>query len=154
MTYRHRTFAAAVALMALVAPALADDVIRPTGAPLVIQGAVGALIQSPTAIGKVFVGDPAIADVQVPAVDSRFVYVFGKKAGTTAVYALDQNGDIAISRLVTVSGPKTVRVMRGGDTHIWSEAHGEATESKSINPEPTLNDLPKGSAVTIPVGSK
>jgi len=151
----YRILSAAIVACLVAVPAIAaDEIVRPSGPPLVIQGAVGALIQAPTAIGKVFVGDPAIADVQIPAPDSRFVYVFGKKAGTTAVYALDQNGDIALSRLVTVSGPKTVRVMRGGDTHIWSEAHGEPTESKSINPQPALNDLPKGSAVTVPVGSK
>ena len=61
----------------------------------------GRLIKLSGAAANVFVADPAIADVQVPSATS--IYVLGKKAGHTNIYALNQSGDAIYSANVTVS---------------------------------------------------
>ena len=145
MTYRILT--AAVLAVALAAPALADDVIRPSGPPLEVRAGTGTLIQTPGMLGNVFIADPTVADVQIPT-QGNLIYVFGKKAGKTSLFALSEDGQVALSRVVEVSGPKTVRVLRGKEEQIWAEVHGEPTKSGT-----SLTDLPPGSAVSIPVGA-
>jgi len=143
----YRTLAAALALVALAAPALADDIIRPSGPPLAVRAGAGTLVQTTAPIGNVFIADRAIADVEVPPIGGRnLVYVFGKKAGKTSLYILGDNGEVASSRIVDVAGPRTVRVLRGAREQIWSEVHGEPTGS-GMN----LADLPPGSSINIPV---
>jgi Flp pilus assembly secretin CpaC len=146
MTYRILT--AAALCVALAAPAFADDVIVPNGPPLAVKAGSGTLIQTTAPIGNVFIADPAIADVQVPEQGRRnLVYVFGKKTGKTSLYALGDDGEVRLSRVVEVQGPRTVRVLHGKGEQIWSEAHGEPTNSGA-----NLADLPPGSQVTVPVG--
>ncbi len=70
--------------------------------PLVIDIDQAQLIQLPEPATTVFVANPDIADVQVPST-SKFV-VFGKKAGTTTIYAMSGNGKVA-SYAVTVRHP-------------------------------------------------
>ncbi len=60
------------------------------------------LIQLPEPATTVFVANPDIADVQVPST-SKFV-VFGKKAGTTTIYAMAGEGKVT-SYTVTVRHP-------------------------------------------------
>lgn len=50
----------------------------------------GKLLSLPVPASTVFVADPAIADVQPPSNSS--VFVFGKKPGTTTLFALTQDG--------------------------------------------------------------
>lgn len=50
---------------------------------------------------SVFVADPAIADIQTPSPDT--VFVFGKGSGITTLTALDEAGNIIVSRRVVVS---------------------------------------------------
>jgi pilus assembly protein CpaC len=144
--------AIALAMLGALTSAMADDVvIRPSGPPLVISRAgTGVLIQASVPLGNVFVADPAVADVQIPTQGGRnLIYVFGKKAGRTSLYALGDDGQVALSRVVDVSGPKTVRVLHGQRVEIWSEAHGEPTGSGA-----NLADLPAGSTVSVPVGGQ
>ena len=48
-----------------------------------------------------FVADPAIADVQVQS--PTLIYLFGRRAGTTSVYAVDEQGDMLLRRELTVT---------------------------------------------------
>ena len=143
MAYRIPTSAAL--LVALVAPALAADEIRPSGPALALRVSAGTLLQSPRPLASVFIANPDIANVQTPDQGSKdVVLVFGKSPGKTTLYAIDIDGHVAISQSVEVTGPRTMRVMRGSTSYIWSEAHEHA---------PNLADLPTGSTVTMPVGA-
>jgi Flp pilus assembly secretin CpaC len=143
----YRILTAAALAVALAAPALAQE-IRPAGPPIVLQPSAGTLIKTPAPLGQVFIANPDIASVQVPPIEAaagkNIVYVFAKAPGKTTLFALGEDGEIMLSRVVEVPGPRTVRVLRG--THapeIWTEAH---------EPSPRLSDLPAGSSVTMPVG--
>lgn len=146
MAYRILTTAAL--LVALVGPAVADE-IHPNGPPIVISRAgIGVLVQTDIPFGNVFVANPDVADVQIPTQgDRNLIYIYGKKAGRTSLYALGDGGQVAMSREVNVSGPRTVRVLHGQKEQIWSEVHGEPTNSGA-----NLGDLPAGSTVSVPVG--
>ncbi|MGI4795630.1 MAG: type II and III secretion system protein family protein [Janthinobacterium lividum] len=50
----------------------------------------GKLLSLPTPAATVFVADPMVADVQPPSASS--VFVFGKKPGTTTLFALTREG--------------------------------------------------------------
>ncbi|GGF19563.1 hypothetical protein GCM10011611_26870 [Aliidongia dinghuensis] len=60
------------------------------GAPIVIDVSQGRLISLATPAASVFIADPTIADVQVP-MPTR-VFVLGRKAGRTTLYALGADG--------------------------------------------------------------
>jgi hypothetical protein len=64
-------------------------------------------------VATVYVGNPAIADVNV--IDSRHAFVLGKSFGTTNVIALDSQGRQISNTFVTVSGARgaTVTLTRG-----------------------------------------
>lgn len=55
---------------------------------------------------SVFVAEPQIADVQIPS-DNK-IFIIGKKAGTTTLYALDDNGDSIASWTIRVEADQTV----------------------------------------------
>jgi len=67
---------------------------------LVLSVGSGQLLRLSQPASTVFVADPSIADIQAPM--SRAVFVLGKKAGTTTVYALDAAGNPIARRVVTV----------------------------------------------------
>jgi pilus assembly protein CpaC len=67
---------------------------------LVLPIGGGQLLRLAQPASTVFVADPNIADVQAPM--SRAIFVLGKKAGTTTVYALDAAGNPIARRVVTV----------------------------------------------------
>jgi pilus assembly protein CpaC len=91
----------AVVLIALAGAASAATVIAGRQ-PLVVDIDQAQLIQLPEPATTVFVANPDIADVQVPST-SKFV-VFGKKAGTTTIYAMAGDGKTT-SYTVTVRHP-------------------------------------------------
>src|SRR5438876_11283801 len=75
----------ALAMLAQCAPA------SPTTRQQVrIYVSQGEILDLPRPASKVFVAEPAIADVQVPAANR--VFVFGKKPGRTTLFALDETG--------------------------------------------------------------
>jgi pilus assembly protein CpaC len=63
----------------------------------------GQLINLPEPASSVFVADPAIAGVQVPS--EKQVFVFGKKAGQTTLFALGDDGKQIASMTVVVRTP-------------------------------------------------
>jgi Flp pilus assembly secretin CpaC len=143
MAYRILTSAAL--LVALAAPALAADEIRPSGPAVLLPINSGTALHSPRPLTSVFIANPDIANVQIPDQGGKdLIFVFGKTAGKTTLYAIDIDGRVALSQTVEVTGPKTVRVMRGSTSYVWSEAHEHALN---------VADLPTGSTVTMPAGA-
>lgn len=61
----------------------------------------GKLVRLPVPAANIFVADPNIADVQVPS--STSLYVIGKNAGETTIYALDESGEPIMATTVTVN---------------------------------------------------
>ncbi len=61
----------------------------------------GALVRLKKQASAVFVSNPEIADVQVKS--PTLVYVFGKAAGETTLFAVDNNEQILFSRKVVVN---------------------------------------------------
>lgn len=61
----------------------------------------GQLVRLGAAAASVFIADPAIADVQVKS--PTLVYVFGKKAGETTMFAVDGNDRLLANLRVSVS---------------------------------------------------
>ena len=140
----YRILSAAVVACLVAVPAIAADEIRPTGPAITLKVSAGTLLQSPRPLANVFIANPDIANVQAPAEGSKDVFfVFGRAPGRTTLYAIDVDGHVALNQTVEVTGPRTVRVMRGGTSYVWSETHEQAHEG-----EP----LPAGSSVTIPAG--
>jgi pilus assembly protein CpaC len=96
--------AALVALVALVAaghpgsPA-AQVLVPPTG-EVVLEVRKGQLIRLPRPAAAVFVADPEVADVQ--AHSPTLVYVFGRRSGTTTLFAVDENEDVLLQREIVV----------------------------------------------------
>lgn len=60
----------------------------------------GRMVALPMAMSDLFVADDKIADVQVRS--SNQLYIFGKGAGETAVYATDRSGKVIWSSIVRV----------------------------------------------------
>lgn len=70
------------------------------GGTVTLAAGAGRLLRLATPAATVFVADPTIADIQVPTANA--VFVLGKKAGTTTVYALDAQGAPILERSVVV----------------------------------------------------
>lgn len=68
----------------------ARDQAGPTHREIKIYVSNGELIELSAPAAKVFVADPNIADIQIPAPDRVFIY--GKKPGRTAFFALKPDG--------------------------------------------------------------
>lgn len=85
---------------AVLAPAHAQRVIRPTSQDLVLSIGNGRLVNVGGAMADVFVANDAIADVQIKS--QRQLYVFGKSGGTTTVYASNAAGEIIWSANIRV----------------------------------------------------
>nr|WP_174490612.1 type II and III secretion system protein family protein [Paraburkholderia oxyphila] len=71
------------------------------GAALAVGSGKGVLLQLGAPATAVFVADPDIADVHVP--NPQAVFVLGKKAGTTTLYALGANNKTLLQRTVVVN---------------------------------------------------
>jgi len=141
----YRILSAAIVACLVAVPAIAADEIRPSGPAIALRVSGGTMLQSPRPLANVFIANPDIANVQVPDQGKKDVlFVFAKAPGKTTLYAIDTDGRVALSQTVEVTGPRTVRVMRGNTSYTWSETHEHA---------PNLADLPAGSTVTMPAGA-
>lgn len=72
----------------------------PPASELVLEIRKGQLLRLERPAAAVFVADPEVADVQ--AHSPTLVYVFGRRAGATTLYAVDENEDVLIRREVMV----------------------------------------------------
>ncbi|WP_242538794.1 type II and III secretion system protein family protein [Trinickia acidisoli] len=82
----------------MATPALAAGDV---GGVLNIAAGGGELVQLPAAAVAVFVADPDVADVHVP--NPRTVFVLGKKAGTTTLFALGADNRPILRKTINVS---------------------------------------------------
>lgn len=71
------------------------------GDVLTVAAGKGTMITLPEPAVAVFVAAPDVADVHVPS--PRSVFVFGKKAGTTTLYALGPNNRPILSKTISVA---------------------------------------------------
>jgi pilus assembly protein CpaC len=94
-------FCLAVTATLATAQTAAPTVVRQSR-PLSVDVDQAQMIQLPEAAKTVFVASPEIADVQVPTPNSFIVY--GKKPGTTTVFAISESGATA-SFTVRVNRP-------------------------------------------------
>jgi pilus assembly protein CpaC len=72
-----------------------------TGATLVVPAGKGDMVKLPGPAVAVFVADPDVADVHVPTPET--VFVLGKKAGTTTLFALGANNRTILRKTIEVS---------------------------------------------------
>jgi pilus assembly protein CpaC len=95
-------FAAGIALFGLVSASAsaASSVVSPSGAPLELEVSKGRLIRLDQPAASVFVADPEVADVQVKS--PALVYIFGKAAGETTLYAVGENDQVLLNSMVIV----------------------------------------------------
>jgi pilus assembly protein CpaC len=118
-------------------PAVQQQPARPTGLALDISQ--GKLIVLPEPASSVFIADPAIADVQLA--NSDHVFVFGKKAGRTTLYAVDADGVLIKSTTVEVNNPiapaqRQIEALPGGDgIHVKSTTNGILLEGQTTDAE-------------------
>jgi len=98
-----RTFALAFAIACTTLPAprlWASQVVSPTGAPITLDVSKGVIIRLDRPCSSVFVADPDIADVQLKS--PTVLYVMGKGAGSTTIYAVDQQDAVLLNSRVEV----------------------------------------------------
>ena len=72
----------------------------PPAREMVLEIRKGQLIRLERPAAAVFVADPEVADVQ--AHSPTLVYVFGRRSGTTTLFAVDANEDVLLRRDVVV----------------------------------------------------
>lgn len=92
--------AAAAVGMTLFAADAAAQSNKPTRS-LALAVNAGDLVRLPRPATKVFIADPEVADFQ--AASPRSLLVFGRKAGQTTLYALSEDDEVILSRLIIVS---------------------------------------------------
>lgn len=71
-----------------------------TDGTLTIEVRKGQVIRLPQPAATVFVADPEVADVQ--AQSPSIVYLFGRRAGSTSLYAVDANDQVLLRTAVVV----------------------------------------------------
>jgi pilus assembly protein CpaC len=86
-------------LMPVVAGA-APQIVSPNGAPLTLDVSKGIIMRLDRAAANVFVADPAIADVNLKSPTT--IYIVGKAAGTTTIFAVDQEDRVLLNSRIEV----------------------------------------------------
>ena len=92
--------AVAIAPVGFAAPAAAQSAAVQPNETLNISANTGTLVQLPGSMSDLFVANPNIADVQVRS--SRQLYVFGKAAGETTIYATGPSGNVVYAANIRV----------------------------------------------------
>jgi pilus assembly protein CpaC len=87
--------------LAPAAPSQPAEVLAGGGSKLSIEVSRGQLIKLARPAAAVFVADPAVAEVSVKS--PTLVYVFGKKAGDTTLYAVDERERVLLDLRLLVT---------------------------------------------------
>lgn len=85
--------------VAPAAVALAAEIVSPAET-VQLEVRKGLLLKLDRPVSTVFVADPDVADVQAQSAD--LLYLFGKKAGSTTIFAVDENREIVLRRQIDV----------------------------------------------------
>jgi Flp pilus assembly secretin CpaC len=124
---RRALFAAS---LALIAPASASLPASAAGLAMAMDEVRTVTFKTPVA--TVYVGNPAIADINM--IDARHAFVIGKAFGSTNIVALDSDGkQVLDTRIAVVSSPasagSTLVLNRGVQrvTYSCTVAHCEVT---------------------------
>lgn len=103
-----RTLFLALALALAAAPvptraasAAATELVPAASSRIEIAVNQGQLVRLAKPVNSVFIADPAIADVQVKS--PTLVYVIGKAAGSTTLYAVSEQDEVVLNTQVRVS---------------------------------------------------
>ncbi|HEY1505640.1 MAG TPA: type II and III secretion system protein family protein [Stellaceae bacterium] len=98
---RAFALAFAIACTTLPTPSLwASQIVTPTGAPIALDVSKGIIVRLDRPCSSVFVADPDIADVQLKS--PTVLYIMGKGAGSTTIYAVDQQDAVLLNSRVEV----------------------------------------------------
>ena len=81
----------------------AEPTVTAAGATTVLEVRQGQMIRLDRPAASVFVADPETADVQ--AHSATLVYVFGRRAGKTTIFAVDQEENLLFSSAIEVRHP-------------------------------------------------
>jgi pilus assembly protein CpaC len=90
----------ALLLLACASAGAAPKVVAPAGPALQLEVSKGRLIRLDQPASSVFVADPDIADVQVKS--PSLIYVFGKAAGETTLFAVGDGDQVLLNATVLV----------------------------------------------------
>ncbi len=115
-----------------------------SGKDLNIEINRGALVRLSKAADTVFVANPDIADIQVKS--TRMIYVFGKKAGETVLYAVDGDDNVLLNTRVRVTHnlaafrtalrsaapTSAIEVSTVGDSLVLSGDAGSAVQAENV----------------------
>jgi len=111
----NRIVARAIHALALImslslalAPALAyagPQIIAPNGQIISLASGKGVILRLERPAGNIFVADPNIADIQVKS--PTIIYLVGKAAGTTTLFALDKQDNVLINSPIVVHADAT-----------------------------------------------
>ena len=105
MLKSHAFLNAFALALALAAPTIAAHAAKPASAngpdtTLSVPAGGGEMLALPAPAVAVFVADPDVADVHVPT--PQTVFVLGKKAGTTTLFALGPNNRTILRETISV----------------------------------------------------
>ena len=105
MLKSHALLNAFALALALAAPTIAAHAAKPApanapDATLSVPAGGGEMLPLPAPAVAVFVADPDVADVHVPT--PQTVFVLGKKAGTTTLFALGPNNRTILRKTISV----------------------------------------------------
>jgi pilus assembly protein CpaC len=101
---RAFAFFLALAVGLIASNARAGDaaaIVVANGTPLNIESGRGELVRLEHPVNSVFVADPDVADVQVKS--QSLLYLLGKKAGSTTLFAVDAQDKVVLNVRVEVS---------------------------------------------------
>ena len=79
------------------------DKVSPSHGQIALNVSRGQTLRLARPASSIFIADPSIADIQTPS--NQVVFVFGKKAGRTSLFALDDAGDPIAEYGVSVRQP-------------------------------------------------
>ncbi|HUK60165.1 MAG TPA: type II and III secretion system protein family protein [Stellaceae bacterium] len=98
--YFTALFGLAIVGGAHAAPPAVSEIVPAAGSRIDVSVNQGQLVHLAKPVDSIFVADPAIADVQVKS--PELVYIIGKAAGTTTLYAVTAQDQIVLNTQVRV----------------------------------------------------
>jgi len=116
--------------------ALQGRTVPTNGDPISIELNEGQLLRLDRAMASVFIANPEIADVT--AKSDRLLYLFGKRVGTTTLFALDANDNIIANVTVSVDHSLTrlqeaLNQLAPGDQIVASSVDGAIVLTGAID---------------------
>jgi len=130
------------ALTLALAPArlmAATSVIAPTGMLLDVDVGKGIILRLDRPAGNIFVADPTIADVQIKS--PTVIYLLGKAAGTTTLFALDKQDQVLLNSPVEVHSDNL-----GLQRALQQLIPGTDVKARSVNDSIVLEGTVKSAA--------